>query len=170
MNNRREVLETAGHTLFDVCVIGGGATGAGCALDAQLRGLRTIVVEAGDFASGSSTASTKMAHGGVRYLQEAVNDLDANQYHLVEDALRERLIMLRVAPHLTGTIEFLVPCFSNFEKIYYGLGMKMYDWIAGKSSLLPSRLLDPGGSPVPHTGHADGQSCRRRRVCGWAVR
>src|SRR5580658_8887627 len=141
MTNRNQALEQITNKEFDVCVIGGGASGAACALDAQLRGLKTVVVEAGDFGSGSSTASTKMVHGGVRYLQEAVNDLDINQYHLVEHALRERLIMLRNAPHLTRTVEFLVPCFSNFEKIYYGLGMKMYDWIAGKSSLLPSRLL-----------------------------
>jgi glycerol-3-phosphate dehydrogenase len=141
MQKRKEALESIKGGSFDVCIIGGGATGASCALDAQLRGLKTVVIEAGDFASGSSTASTKMAHGGVRYLQEAVNDLDIKQYHLVEDALRERLLMLRVAPHLTKTMEFLVPCFSNFEKIYYGLGMKMYDWISGKSSLLPSRLL-----------------------------
>jgi glycerol-3-phosphate dehydrogenase len=141
MTNRNQALEQITNKEFDVCVIGGGASGAACALDAQLRGLKTVVVEAGDFGSGSSTASTKMVHGGVRYLQEAVNDLDINQYHLVEHALRERLIMLRNAPHLTRTVEFLVPCFSNFEKIYYGLGMKMYDWIAGKSGLLPSRLL-----------------------------
>src|SRR5580658_10525870 len=141
MTNRNQALEQITNKEFDVCVIGGGASGAACALDAQLRGLKTVVVEAGDFGSGSSTASTKMVHGGVRYLQEAVNDLDINQYHLVEHALRERLVMLRNAPHLTRTVEFLVPCFSNFEKAYYGLGMKMYDWIAGKSSLLPSRLL-----------------------------
>src|SRR5580692_7017924 len=141
MRQRKDALKQIVNSEFDVCVIGGGASGAACALDAQLRGLKTVVVEAGDFGSGSSTASTKMVHGGVRYLQEAVNDLDINQYHLVEHALRERLIMLRNAPHLTRTVEFLVPCFSNFEKIYYGLGMKMYDWIAGKSGLLPSRLL-----------------------------
>src|SRR5580698_10006549 len=141
MRHRKDALKQIVNSEFDVCVIGGGATGAGCALDAQLRGLKTVVIEAGDFGSGSSTASTKMVHGGVRYLQEAVNDLDVNQYHLVEHALRERLVMLRNAPHLTRTVEFLVPCFSNFEKIYYGLGMKMYDWISGKSGLLPSRLL-----------------------------
>jgi glycerol-3-phosphate dehydrogenase len=122
-------------------VIGGGATGAGCGLEAQLRGLKTVVVDAGDFASGSSTASTKMVHGGVRYLQEAVDHLDINQYRLVEHALRERSLMLHNAPHLTRAVEYLVPCFSHFEKLYYGLGMKMYDWISGKSSLFPSRLL-----------------------------
>jgi glycerol-3-phosphate dehydrogenase len=168
MTNRNQALEQITNKEFDVCVIGGGASGAACALDAQLRGLKTVVIEAGDFGSGSSTASTKMVHGGVRYLQEAVNDLDINQYHLVEHALRERLIMLRNAPHLTRTVEFLVPCFSNFEKIYYGLGMKMYDWIAGKSGLLPSRLLTrdealfrmPGMRAENLTGavaYADGQ-------------
>jgi glycerol-3-phosphate dehydrogenase len=134
-------LEQTGDGRFDVCVIGGGASGASCALDAQLRGLKTVLVEAADFASGSSTASTKMAHGGVRYLQEAVTDLDVGQYHLVEDALRERALMLRNAPYLTRTLEFLVPCFNHFDQLYYGLGMKMYDWISGKSSLLPSRML-----------------------------
>src|SRR5580700_6981938 len=141
MKTRKQALEQIANKEFDVCVIGGGATGAGCSLDAQLRGLKTVVIEAGDFASGSSTASTKMAHGGVRYLQEAVDDLDIQQYHLVESALRERAQMLRNAPHLTRMVEFLVPCFSQFDKFYYGLGMKMYDWISGKSSLFPSRLL-----------------------------
>jgi glycerol-3-phosphate dehydrogenase len=141
MKQRNQALQHAADGEFDVCIIGGGASGAGCALDAQLRGLRTVLVEAGDFASGSSTASTKMVHGGVRYLQEAVSDLDVQQYHLVEMALRERALMLRNAPYLTRTVEFLVPCFSHFDQFYYGLGMKMYDWISGKSSLLPSRML-----------------------------
>jgi glycerol-3-phosphate dehydrogenase len=141
MQHREETIGRIANGEFDVCVIGGGATGAGCALEAQLRGLKTVIVEAGDFASGSSTASTKMVHGGVRYLQEAVKDWNIHQYQLVKQALQERLTMLRNAPHLTRTLEFLVPCFSKFEKMYYGLGMKMYDWIAGKSKLLPSRLL-----------------------------
>jgi glycerol-3-phosphate dehydrogenase len=141
MKDRKQVIDRIAEHKFDVCVIGGGATGSACALESQLRGLKTVMLEAGDFASGSSTASTKMAHGGVRYLQEAVNDLDVNQYHLVEAALRERALMLQNAPHLTRTLEFLVPCFSHFDRFYYGLGMKMYDWISGKSSLLPSRLL-----------------------------
>lgn len=141
MKKRDQALQQAAAGEFDVCIIGGGASGASCALDAQLRGLKTVLVEAGDFASGSSTASTKLAHGGVRYLQEAVTDLDPQQYHLVEAALRERGLMLSNAPFLTRTIEFLVPCFSHFDQFYYGLGMKMYDWISGKASLLPSRML-----------------------------
>ncbi|HTW64267.1 MAG TPA: glycerol-3-phosphate dehydrogenase/oxidase [Bryobacteraceae bacterium] len=143
MKERHQVIDHIANQKFDVCVIGGGATGSACALESQLRGLKTVMLDAGDFASGSSTASTKMAHGGVRYLQEAVTDLDINQYHLVESALRERGLMLHNAPHLTRTLEFLVPCFSHFDSFYYGLGMKMYDWISGKASLLPSRLLTP---------------------------
>jgi glycerol-3-phosphate dehydrogenase len=94
MKARKETIERIANRKFDVCVIGGGATGAGCALDAQLQGLKTVLVEAADFASGSSTAATKLVHGGVRYLQETVNDLDMNQYELVEGALRERAVML----------------------------------------------------------------------------
>jgi len=168
MKQRNRVLEEIASKSFDLCIIGGGATGAGCAVDAQLRGLKTLLVEASDFASGSSTASTKMVHGGVRYLQEAVNDLDVQQYHLVESALRERAIMLKNAPYLTRVVEFLVPCFSHFDQFYYGLGMKMYDWISGKSSLLPSRMLTreealyrmPGMQPknlVGAVAYADGQ-------------
>lgn len=141
MKTRQQAFDQIKDASFDVCVIGGGASGASCALDAQLRGLNTVLVDAGDFASGSSTASTKLAHGGVRYLQEAVTDLDVGQYRLVESALRERGLMLHNAPHLTRTIEFFVPCFSHFDQFYYGLGMKMYDWISGKASLLPSRML-----------------------------
>src|ERR1700723_681559 len=141
MKTRQQAFDRIKDGTFDVCVIGGGASGASCALDAHLRGLNTVLLEAGDFASGSSTASTKLAHGGVRYLQEAVTDLDINQYHLVESALRERALMLHNAPHLTRTLEFLVPCFSHFDSFYYGLGMKMYDSISGKSSLFPSRSL-----------------------------
>src|SRR5579863_4031997 len=106
MKTRQQAFDQIKDGTFDVCVIGGGASGASCALDAQLRGLSTVVVDAGDFASGSSTASTKLAHGGVRYLQEAVTDLDVGQYRLVESALRERGLMLHNAPYLTRTIEF----------------------------------------------------------------
>src|SRR5208283_3479771 len=101
MKTRKQAFDQIKDGTFDVCVIGGGATGSGCALESQLRGLKTVMVEAGDFASGSSTASTKIVHGGVRYLQEAVTDLDVNQFHLMEAALQERALMLHNAPHLT---------------------------------------------------------------------
>jgi glycerol-3-phosphate dehydrogenase len=128
---------------FDVCVIGGGATGSGCALDAQLRGLSTVLIEAGDFASATSSRSTKLIHGGIRYLQEAVTDLDPAQYHLVKQALRERRFMLDNAPFLAHPMEFLVPCYRWSEVLYYGTGTKIYDRIAGKHNFFPSKFRSP---------------------------
>src|SRR6266851_5082771 len=103
MKARPEALENIAGKTFDVCVIGGGATGAGCALDAQLRGLNTVLVDGGDFASATSSASTKLIHGGVRYLQQAVTRLDLSQYRVVKRALRERSLMMRNAPFLART-------------------------------------------------------------------
>src|SRR5882757_8715420 len=131
MVTRAETLRQVQSETYDLCVIGGGASGAGCALDAQLRGLRTVLVEAGDFASCTSSASTKMAHGGIRYLQAAVAERDLGQYRLVKHALQERAVMLHNAPHLTRPLQFLVPCFSRTRQLYYAAGMKLYDWIAG---------------------------------------
>jgi len=143
MKARPEALENIAGKTFDICVIGGGATGAGCALDAQLRGLNTVLVDGADFASATSSASTKLIHGGVRYLQQAVTQLDSSQYRVVKRALRERSLMMRNAPFLARPLEFLIPCFSWFEFLYYGSGMKLYEWISGKSTLFPSRFLSP---------------------------
>ena len=143
MKTRAETLRAIESQAFDICVIGAGATGAGCALDAQLRGLRTALVDAGDFGSATSSASTKLVHGGVRYLQEAVVDLAPGQIKVVREALRERVLMLQNAPHLAHAREFVVPCFSRFESWYYALGMKLYDWIAGDAKLGRSQWLTP---------------------------
>src|ERR1700751_6477257 len=115
MKTRTEALREISGRRFDVCVIGAGATGAGCALDAQLRGLETALVDAGDFASATSSASTKLVHGGVRYLQQAVTDLDLGQLKAVTRALHARILVLRNAPHLAHRLETLVPCRSRFE-------------------------------------------------------
>ena len=88
MKNRVAALSEIEKNSFDLCVIGGGATGAGCALDAQLRGLRTVLIEAGDFACATSSSSTKLIHGGVRYLEQAISERDVGQYHVVKRALR----------------------------------------------------------------------------------
>src|SRR5215475_6172330 len=88
MKARAQALEAISGNVFDVCVIGGGATGAGCALDAQLRGLKTALVDGGDFASAASSASTKLVHGGVRYLEQAVKKFDVGEYRMVQAALR----------------------------------------------------------------------------------
>jgi glycerol-3-phosphate dehydrogenase len=140
VRHRAEAWRKIDGASFDVCVIGGGATGSGCALDAQLRGLSTVLIEAGDFASATSSRSTKLIHGGIRYLQEAVTDFDPGQYHVVKQALRERRFMLDNAPFLAHTMEFLVPCYRWWEVAYYGTGTKIYDRIAGKHNFFPSKF------------------------------
>ena len=141
MKTRADALRALEFSSYDVCVIGAGATGAGCALDAQTRGLRTALVDAGDFASHTSSASTKLAHGGVRYIQQAVSEFDAGQLKVVREALRERKLMLQNAPHLAHSRRFLVPCSSRFEALYFAIGLKLYDWLAGSMRLGKSRLL-----------------------------
>jgi glycerol-3-phosphate dehydrogenase len=141
MRSREETLSSIKSQTFDVCVIGGGATGAGCALDAGLRGLKTVLVEAGDFAGATSSKSTKIIHGGVRYLEEAVKDLDPSEYHVVDRALHERILMLKNGPYLSRSLEFLIPCFHWLDAGYYDVGLKLYDWVAGETSIFPSHFL-----------------------------
>ncbi len=141
MRNRVMALNRIEKNSFDLCVIGGGATGAGCALDAQLRGLKTVLVEAGDFACATSSSSTKLIHGGVRYLEQAISERDLGQYHVVKRALHERKTMLDNAPFLANPLELMVPCYSRREIYYFRIGMKLYDWISGRSTLFPSRHL-----------------------------
>jgi glycerol-3-phosphate dehydrogenase len=168
MITRREALKIISEKTFDVCVIGGGATGAGSALDAQLRGLHTVLLDAGDFGSGASTAATKIIHGGVRYLEAAVKSLDLKQYEVVNRALHERIRMLHNAQFLAHPLEFLIPCKNWFDVIYMGFGMKLYEWIAGEASLFASHYLSKPDTlqrmPGLSTGHligsiayADGQ-------------
>ena len=142
MTFRIQTIQEVEGAPFDVCVVGGGATGAGCALDAQLRGLKTLLVEGGDFASGTSSASTKLVHGGVRYLEQAVKTFDFAEYRLVQGALRERAAMLENAPHLAHAAEFLVPVYSWFQATYFRIGLKIYDLLAGKKNLFPSKFLN----------------------------
>ncbi len=148
MKSRSETMANIKSTTFDLCVIGGGATGAGCALDAQLRGLRTVLLDAADFVSATSSASTKLVHGGVRYLQQSVAECDFGQYRVVKRALRERKLMLDNAPFLARPLELLVPCFSRCDAFYFKTGLKLYDWISGRGMLSPSRFLSVRESTV----------------------
>jgi glycerol-3-phosphate dehydrogenase len=141
MRDREQELKDIAGKSFDVCVIGGGATGAGCALDAQLRGLRTVMLDAGDFAGATSSSATKIIHGGVRYLEEAIKDVDPKEYHVVVRALHERVRMLHNAPHLTRQLEFLVPSFNWLNVAYLDIGLKIYDWLAGSARISPSKYL-----------------------------
>jgi len=141
MKARTEELKNIAGQQFDLCVIGGGATGAASALDAQLRGIRTVLVEAGDFAGATSSAATKIIHGGVRYLEEAIKGADLQEYHVLVRALHERVRMLENAPHLTRVLEFLVPSYHWIGVAYLDIGLKIYDWLAGPGRISPSKFL-----------------------------
>ncbi len=138
---REESLKLLKSESYDLLVIGGGATGSGVALDAASRGLRVALIERFDFASGTSSRSTKLIHGGVRYLELAVKRMDRGQYKLVKEALHERATLLKIAPHLVKRIALLTPLYSRFEVPYYLTGLKLYDWIAGRSGLEPSHFV-----------------------------
>ena len=109
---RKEQLTNLKETEYDVLVIGGGATGAGCALDSATRGLKTAMVEADDFSSGTSSRSTKLIHGGLRYLQKAIMKLDYGQYKMVKEALHERGNLLDIAPHLSFPLPIMLPVYK----------------------------------------------------------
>ncbi|HUO35397.1 MAG TPA: glycerol-3-phosphate dehydrogenase/oxidase [Candidatus Acidoferrum sp.] len=141
MRDRSQELKNISGQKFDLCVIGGGATGAACALDAQLRGIRTVLLEAGDFAGATSSAATKIIHGGVRYLEEAIKGADLKEYHVLVRALHERVRMLENAPHLTRTLEFLVPAYHWVDVGYLDVGLKIYDWLSGPGRISHSKYL-----------------------------
>jgi glycerol-3-phosphate dehydrogenase len=141
MKSRVEELQNISGQEFDLCVIGGGATGSACALDAQLRGIRTVLLEGGDFAGATSSAATKIIHGGVRYLEEAIKGADPQEYHVLVRALHERVRMLKNAPHLTRKLEFLVPSYHWVDVAYLDVGLKIYDWLAGPGRISPSKYL-----------------------------
>lgn len=119
---------------WDIVVIGGGATGLGIAVDAQTRGYRTLLLEQCDFAQATSSRSTKLVHGGVRYLQQG-------NVALVLEALRERGLLCRNAPHLVRDLAFVVPRYRWWEGPFYGIGLRLYDVLAGKLNIARSRRL-----------------------------
>lgn len=127
-------LEVQGDTPWDIIVIGGGATGLGTALDAASRGYRTLLLEQSDFTKGTSSRSTKLVHGGVRYL--AQGDIS-----LVLEALHERGLMRQNAPHLVKNQSFIIPNYDWWDGPFYTVGMKVYDMMAGKLGLGPSQSL-----------------------------
>lgn len=119
---------------WDIIVIGGGATGLGAAVDAASRGYRTLLLEQGDFSCGTSSRSTKLIHGGVRYLRQG-------NLALVREALRERGILLANAPHLVHDVPFAIPLYRCWERPFYGIGMSLYDLLSGAGGLKRSRHL-----------------------------
>src|SRR5262245_15876844 len=132
---KRNVGELTDGT-FDVLVLGGGITGAGVALDAALRGLRVALIDKGDFASGTSSASSKLVHGGLRYLEHAA-------FPLVSEALAERARLLRNAPHLVRPLRFILPFYrdARLHAWQWRLGLTVYDLLAGKGNIRRSRPI-----------------------------
>ena len=142
---RAAVLDRLAAERFDVLVIGGGITGAGAALDAASRGLRVALVEARDLASGTSSRSSKLIHGGLRYLEQF-------DFKLVYEALRERdLLVSKLAPHLVKPVSFLYPLYKKVvERPYVGAGLVLYDAMEGTRR------------PVPHHRHLTARGARKR--------
>jgi len=124
----------APHT-YDIAIIGGGATGLGVALDAAVRGFSVVLVESHDFAKGTSSRATKLVHGGVRYLAQG-------NISLVREALQERTRLLANAPHLAQPLPFIMPSYKFWEAPFYGVGLKMYDALAGKAGLGATEFLN----------------------------
>ena len=134
--NRTEMLERVKkrEKVWDFVIIGGGATGVGCAVDAASRGFDTLLLEQSDFGKGTSSRSTKLVHGGVRYLAQG-------NLSLVKEALKERGILKRNAPHLVKIQAFIVPFYSLWQKFFYGAGLKTYNLLSGKYGFGKSRIL-----------------------------
>ncbi len=134
---RLAALSALADTEFDIVIVGGGATGLGIALDAALRGYRVALVERGDFAQGTSSRSTKLVHGGVRYLAQG-------DFGLVYEALRERGNLLANAPHIAQPLSLVMPAFKMWHLPFYGIGLKAYDLLAGKAGIGATRFMSAG--------------------------
>ncbi|HMF15271.1 MAG TPA: FAD-dependent oxidoreductase, partial [Gemmataceae bacterium] len=134
--NRDQMLERAlsRRNPWDVVVIGGGATGVGVAVDAASRGYEVLLVEQHDFGKGTSSRSTKLVHGGVRYLEQG-------NVPLVMEALRERGLLRQNAPHIVSDLAFVVPNYEWWEAPFYGIGLKVYNALAGRYGFGPSQIL-----------------------------
>lgn len=136
MMDRSEMLKLVGEhrKIWDLIIIGGGATGMGCALDAALRGYDVLLLEQSDFGKGTSSRSTKLVHGGVRYLAQG-------NLSLVREALRERGFLIKNAPHLVRRQSFVIPVYSYWDKFFYAAGLKTYNLLSGKNGFGRSRIL-----------------------------
>src|SRR6187431_2491013 len=124
----------AHERLWDMVIVGGGATGAGIAVDAASRGYDVLLVEQFDFGKGTSSRSTKLVHGGVRYLEQG-------NVSLVMEALKERGLMRQNAPHLVHDLAFIVPSYTWWESPFYGIGLKVYNMLSGRYKFGPTKRL-----------------------------
>jgi len=129
---------------YDLLIIGGGATGAGTAVDAASRGMKVAMVERDDWSSGTSSKSTKLIHGGVRYLQKAIFELDYEQWKLVKEALHERKTFLEIAPYLSHPLPIMLPIYTYWQIPYFWSGCKLYDVLAGSQNMEGSYFMSRG--------------------------
>ncbi|CDJ57099.1 hypothetical protein EMWEY_00030540, partial [Eimeria maxima] len=143
--SREEMITKMKQEQFDVLVIGGGSAGVGVLFDASTRGLKCCLIEANDFAAGTSSKSTKLIHGGIRYLQKAFEDFDWGQLSLVCEALEERAHLLRAAPHIAQPLAILMPLYSLWKIPYCWFGVKAYGLLA--------QLVCCGQTEVPPTSY-----------------
>ena len=141
MGRQKNLEKLRDGSTFDLIIIGGGATGCGIAVDAATRGLKVALIEKNDFSEGTSSRSTKLVHGGVRYLEMAVKKLDKVQYNLVKDGLHERGLLLKNARHLSNRLALVTPLYKWFDVPYVFAGLKFYDILSGKQNIGHSRLL-----------------------------
>lgn len=153
MSRTTQLEHLSAHDSFDLAVIGGGATGLGIALNAIQRGFSVVVLESHDFASGTSSRSTKLLHGGVRYLAQG-------NIHLVREALRERTTIMAIAPHLAQPLSFVMPSYRYWQTPFYGLGLKLYDLLAGDKGLGRTTLLNRAETLATLPG------IKANRLCG----
>ncbi len=135
MNREDQIKNISTTLLWDIVIIGGGATGLGSALDATSRGLKVLCIEKNDFSKGTSSRSTKLIHGGVRYLEQG-------NINMVRHALHERWFLLHNAPEATKKLSFVLPVYSWWSFFYYGFGLMLYDFLSGKFSIGKTRLMN----------------------------
>lgn len=138
---RGEQVQRLKKESFDLLVIGGGATGSGIAFDAALRGLNVALIDSGDFSGQTSSKSTKLLHGGVRYLEKAFKEFDFSQFSLVKAGLEERSTVLKIAPHLSRPLPIIIPVYSTLQAGYYWAGIKVYDLLSGRHRIGKSRYI-----------------------------
>lgn len=139
VNRNNSIQQLQNTSQWDILIIGGGATGLGCAVDAASRGYTTLLLEKYDFAKGTSSRATKLVHGGVRYLAQG-------NIRLVREALQERGRLLKNAPHVCHTLAFVVPFYNHWQKWYYRFGLWLYELLSGKLSLGKTKFLSKKGT------------------------
>ena len=135
MNRKKNLSKLASVDLWDIVIIGGGASGLGAAVESASRGYKTLLLEKYDFAKGTSSRSTKLIHGGVRYLQNG-------DISLVIESLKERGLLIKNAPHLVKNLSFVIPSYDWWSSPFYGVGLKIYDMMAGSLGIGPSTFLN----------------------------